>query len=233
MPQCYGRLIKEKYRERFEGGGAYFHLPLRCERIVPDSAGKLCASCVERERKTKDAEEAGGKALHNHGPLMHGRIDEPIPYWSHLYDSAWYRLKVAGGAFLSKETMARVKAAVEKAQGTIEVPAAPAAPTDPPKRGRKPATVPATAEKAAPKRTKKVEKAPAEKVPVLGVILNPKPVEVEEIVEVEVEPITIEDHNYYIHWPTKKVYNMKCKYIGRLNSKERTIATGFPDSDAD
>lgn len=237
MPQCHGRLIKESFKGRFEAGGPYFHLPIRCERTA---AGKLCDRCTGKAEKTREKEEeAGGKALKNHEMLLHGCIDEPIPYWSHIYDGAWYRLKVAGGAFLSEETMVRVKAAVEKAQGTVEVPAA-VPTTEPPKRGRKPATekaAAATAEKsAAPKRTKKTEKAPAAAaaaIPVLGVILNPKPVEVEEIVEVEVEPITIEDHKYYIHWPTKKIYNMKCKYIGRLNSKERTITTGFPDSDAD
>jgi hypothetical protein len=88
--------------------------------------------------------------------------------------------------------------------------------------------------KKATKATKatKAKKEPDAEVPVLGIILNPKPIEVEETVEVEVEPITIDDVAYYIDKSKRKVYNKKCKYVGRL-SKEGTIDSSFPDSDAD
>lgn len=245
MPQCYGRLIKESYRVQFAGGGSFFHLPIRCASETPN---KLCSGCAARAEKTAAAvEKAGGKALINHGALLHGCIDEPIPYWSHLYDGPWYRLKVAGGAFLSEETMAKVKAAVEKAQGSI-----PTTAEELPKKVRKvkvvAATIPteekpqeAPQEQEKPQKQKRVykKKEPAaaapkeEPVPVIGIVTNPVVLEVDETVEVEVDPITIEDHSYYIHWGSKKVYNTKCKYMGRLNSKTRTIDTSFPDSDAE
>lgn len=232
-------------RAQFEGG-LYFHLPLRCQQLAKDDG--LCRGCAAKEEKTRArVEESGGKFFKGHEALLHGRIMEPIPYWSHLYDGAWFRLKRDSGLTLSEETMGKVKAAVDAAQGSVEAPAPEAAVTN--KRGRKPKAAEAVEAEVAeapkkkaeekaeekpkekPKRTR-AKKVPVEPVPVMGIVLNPKKVEVEEIVEVEVEPITIEDHQYYIHWPTKKVYNLKCRYLGRLTA-DRKIDSSFPDSDTD
>jgi hypothetical protein len=221
--------MKETFHARFDGIGLLFHLPLRCEKTIKGGgSGKLCDKCLLREAKTREkVADAGGNSLLGHQALLHGSIDEPIPYWSHIYDGPWYRLKVASGGTISEETMVKIKKAVD-AIGTVVPAVIAVSPIVAPEAIKAVKTV-----KKVAKATKatKAKKEPAAEVPVLGIILNPKPIEVEETVEVEVEPITIDDVAYYIDRSKRKVYNKKCKYVGRL-SKEGTIDSSFPDSDA-
>jgi hypothetical protein len=135
----------------FEDGGGQFHLPIRCDEEAIEIGNGLCAKCIVRQVRTeKKLEEIGDRSTIG-GMLpsyLHGKITEPIPYWSRLYDGAWYRLKVAGGCRVSEDTMARAKKAVAAAaEGTAQAPEPEAIPTGAGRRGRKKV---AAAEEAAP-----------------------------------------------------------------------------------
>jgi len=129
MSQCLGRLVKDTpkgtHMLSFEEGGL-FHLPLRCETVT--RSGDLCDSCCARERKTAEKVQAitGTTISGTHPSYLMGRVTEPIPFWSRLYDGAWFRLKIEEGYTLSEESMAKIKAAVAKAyEGVEQVPPAP------------------------------------------------------------------------------------------------------------
>jgi hypothetical protein len=114
--QCLGRLVRDApkgvYCLPFEDGAGYFHVPIRCEKIA--RVGDLCESCLERERRTSEkvAEMTGRSLQGTHPSYLHGRVNGPIPFWSHIYDGSWYRLKIESGCRVSDETMAKARKAV-------------------------------------------------------------------------------------------------------------------------
>ena len=55
-----------------------------------------------------------------------------------------------------------------------------------------------------------------------------KPVEVHEVLRIEVKKIEVGGRSVYYDSRTQKVYDLKCKYIGRLREDE---IVSFPDSD--
>jgi len=125
MAQCLGRLVRDTpkgvWMLSFEEGGL-FHLPIRCDRIALNGGGGLCAACMEREQKTVEKlRDIRGTTIGGTLPsYLMGRVTEPIPYWSRLYDGAWFRLKMEEGATLSRETMAKIKVAVDAAYAGVE-----------------------------------------------------------------------------------------------------------------
>jgi len=99
MPQCLGRLVKDRVKGlhmlEFDQGGL-FYLPIRCKRTV--SNGDLCESCIG----------------------VTGRVTDPIPLSSRLYGGAWYNLKIKSGCTVSEQNMARAKKAVATACEGVE-----------------------------------------------------------------------------------------------------------------
>jgi len=77
---------------------------------------------MEREQKTVEKlRDIRGTTIGGTLPsYLMGRVTEPIPYWSRLYDGAWFRLKMEEGATLSRETMAKIKVAVDAAYAGVE-----------------------------------------------------------------------------------------------------------------
>jgi len=254
--RCKGRLvsdIKGVGTLPFENGGS-FHIPLRCDRVADD----LCEQCKKRKART-DEKVAGihGISLQGtHPSYLHGSIDEPIPFWSHIYDGAWFRLKVEEGSIVSSETMARAKAAAVAA-GVAAVEPVPL-PTSG-KKGRKKAVgaagaagaaavsvaaaaTTATAVSAAtsvtavttkaPKRAKKqLEPEALEPVQPIALLKGP-PLEIENIIHIQVKRVEIGQRSVYLDSKTQKVYDLKCKYIGRYDTEKESIVS-FPDSDAE
>ena len=241
--QCLGRLVRDTRGVgllTFVEGGV-FHVPYRCESI--SRTGDLCDSCLEKERKTiEKVRGITGTTIQGMLPsYLNGRVTEPIPFWSRLYDGAWYRLKIESGCTLSEQVMARAKKAVEvayegvttvqpqpmpggkKVRAKKDVPAAAAVPV--------PAAAPAPA--AAPVPVPKAEAKPKVKVefdqkPVAMVEGEELPVE--SIVEIKVCCTEIDGRSLYLDPQKEKVYDLKFKYLGRL--KDGKIHA-FPDSDAD
>ena len=121
--QCLGRLVRDTKGIgllTFQEGGV-FHVPFRCDSITRN--GDLCSNCAEKERKTLEkVKNISGTTIHGMLPsYLNGRVTEPIPFWSRLYDGAWFRLKVESGCTLSEEIMARAKKAAEIAHEGVDV----------------------------------------------------------------------------------------------------------------
>ena len=151
--QCEGRLVRDapkgEWMLPFEGGDTWFHVPIRCDRM--GVVGGLCTSCYERDVRTqKKAEEMKGTAIGAmHPSLLHGRVGEPVPFWSHIVGGAWFNLKLEAGYRVNEAVMARAKKAVEAAEGVGVVIKAAPAPTGLGRRGRKPKAAAAVAPPAA------------------------------------------------------------------------------------
>ena len=205
MPQCLGRLIKNRVKGlhmlEFDQGDV-FYLPIRCKSITAN--GDLCESCRG----------------------ITGRITDPIPLSSRLYGGAWYNLKIKSGCTVSEQTMARAKKIVAAAYEGVEA-------VPPPKASKKKAQ-PEVAPEPQPK-PKVVLKVVAETKPVpepkpkapVAIIPNPtQQVPVESVREIKVKKQEVNGRSVYVG-PKDKVYDLKFKYLGRL--KETIL--DFPDSD--
>jgi hypothetical protein len=213
-------------------------------------SGDICDSCVEREKKTiEKVRGITGTTIKGMLPsYLNGRVTEPIPFWSRLYDGAWYRLKIQGGSTVSDAVMAKAKKAAEVAyegvttvepqpmpggkkprakKKVVAVEVAPAVPVVPV------AVVPvavapvAPAPVAAP--TKKPKKAPKDDTPPVAV-LDTKKLPVESVVTIQVRKTEVDGRSLYLDPRKEKLYDLKFKYIGRL--KDGQIHS-FPDSDAE
>ena len=205
--RCLGRLVNDTKGVGclpFETGG-YFHVALQCDKIA---GGALCSSCVVKKERT-EAKEAmmSGKSLQgNHPSFLHGLVSEPIPIWSHIYDGAWYRLKISQGAIVSDINMAKAKASV------IGVPVVAAvAPVE--------------------KKVQKFKLKPKVNSEPIAVVKG-EVVEPETIVRIEVKKVEIGGRQLFLDSATDKVYDLKCKYLGRHDSENDRIVP-FPDSDAE
>lgn len=242
MSQCLGRLVRDiprgEYILEFEQGGL-FHIPLRCENF--SRSGDLCESCVKKDQKTREkiAKITGTTIEGMHPALLMGRVSEPIPFWSRIYDGAWFHLKIEGGYTISKEVMAKAKKAAETAYAGVEtvapqpmpgkkkVPKAPVAVAAAVPVAPVPAAAPVAAVPVAPKKAaKRVTTAAVEPV----ALINPTRLEVEDILHVKVRKQEIDGRMFYLDPKKDKVYDMKFKYVGRL--KEGALVS-FPDSDAE
>ena len=230
--QCLGRHVRDTPKGvnllSFEDGG-FFHIPIRCEMMA---RGDLCDRCAEKEKKTAEKLlKITGTTIGGMLPsYLMGRVTEPIPYWSRLYDGAWFRLKLESGCILSEATMAKAKAAAAKAYegvATVEPAALPG------KRKLKAAVVP-TEVVAAPivSATPPVKRIATKKAPIPTgpmAVVQGAPVEVETVVQIAVRKVEVDDRIFYLDPKKDKLYDLKFKYVGRL--KDETIVD-YPDSDA-
>jgi hypothetical protein len=221
--RCAGRLVSDVKGVGaipFETGG-FFHLPIWCDRIGGESG--LCATCERRKERTdeKVAKMTGTSLQGTHPSFLHGIVTEPIPRWSHIYDGTWFRLKLGGGAVVSEENMARAKKIASGLPATGDAPIET-------KLDTKVDTTPNPKPKPAPKPRKIAPKKPEEVTPIASL---EKPVEVddENVLRIEVKKVEVGGRTVYLS-KAKKVYDLKCKYIGRLRDDE---IVSFPDSDAD
>jgi hypothetical protein len=261
--QCLGRLVRDTKGAgllAFEDGGV-FHIPYRCETVTRNEGG-LCEACEKKEKKTAEkVAQITGSTIQGMLPsYLNGRVTEPIPFWSRLYDGAWYRLKIECGSKVSEEVMAKARKAAAVAYEGVEVVA-----PQPMPGGRKPRTkktvvveapvvavepipvVPVAAPLVAPVVAPVVAPIP----PVKKVVRKPKtatlkaatlkteapvaavdPIElpVEGTREVHVRSVEVDGRKLYLEPRKQKLYDLKFKYIGRL--KDEKIVS-FPDSDAD
>lgn len=203
---------KGTYCLPFETGG-YFHVAIQCDR----TADGLCASCLKKKERT-DAKVAlmTGKSLQGtHPSFLHGLVTEPIPIWSHIYDGTWYRLKISGGAIVSDANMA-------KAAGLPQAVGLPKA-----------VGLPQAVEPTEPKQVRKYKLKAKDAAPMKPMaIVKGEPVEPETVLRIEVRRVVIGGRQVYLDSATDKVYDMKCKYLGRHDNENDTIVS-FPDSDAE
>jgi hypothetical protein len=252
MSQCLGRLVKDTVGVgllSFEDGSV-FHIPYRCERITRN--GDLCENCSDREQKTiEKVRGITGTTIKGMLPsYLNGRVTEPIPFWSRLYDGAWFRLKIEARCRVSDSVMVRAKKAAATAyEGvtTVEpqpmpggrkikkkaVPVAPVVAAPVAAAPVAPLIAPPVAAPVAPppvptKGKKRIIK-PANTQPAVA-ILETKELPVEDTKEIQVRRIEVEGRTLYFDSQKEKLYDLKFKYLGRL--KDGAIVP-FPDSDAD
>ena len=228
--QCLGRLVKDTRGVGLLSfdDGTVFHIPYRCESMARD--GDLCTTCIEREKRTiEKVREITGTTIKGMLPsYLNGRVIEPIPFWSRLYDGAWFRLKIESGCTISEEIMAKARKAAAVAYEDVK----PVEPQPMP-GGRKikkkravpdvvpvPAPIPIPIAVPVPRQiTIKPKKHVAKLVgPSPVAILREKELPVETIQEIHVRPIEIDGRALYISSPEEKLYDLKFKYIGYLNS---------------
>ena len=248
--QCLGRLVRDApvgvWMLTFEDGSK-FHIPIRCNMMA--SNGDLCDSCQEREKKTiEKVKSITGTTIKGTLPsYLNGRVTEPIPFWSRLYDGAWFRLRVESGYTVSEETMVKARAAAAKAYAGVETvdpqpmpgarkvrakapavaPAVPI-PVEPPivAVAPVPAPTPVPPTRSRPRPPKKVVAPPTE---ALACVPTPwKELPVENVREITVRKIEVDGRALYLDSVKEKLYDLKFKYIGRLKDGE---VHSFPDSD--
>ena len=241
----------------FDNGGGVFHIPYRCEKMTRN--GDLCEACETKEKKTMEkVAKISGSTIQGMLPsYLNGRVTEPIPFWSRLYDGAWYRLKISSGSTVSEDTMARARKAAAVAYEGVEVVEPQAMPGTRKPRAKKVVAVTAAAPVVAPvvapvlvapppvpaapvavAAAAPVKKAPRkapkakEAVATVAAVATLDPVElpVEDTHEVYVRVVEVDERKLYLAPKKQKLYDLKFKYIGRL--KDGKIVA-FPDSDAD
>ena len=157
----------------FEEGG-YFHLPIRCEQIARN--GDLCLDCQIKEKRTQEkVQNITGTTIQGMLPsCLHGRVTEPIPFWTRLYDGEWFRLKMKSGCTISETTMAKIKVAVDRAYEGVETVSPEPMPEKARKiRAKKSVVAPPPQESQEQQRVKKVGR--PKKVPVPSAVV-PQPV---------------------------------------------------------
>lgn len=244
MSQCLGRYVKDGPKGvnmlSFEDGGL-FHLPLRCQMIT--KSGDLCDGCTAKEIKTAEkVKEIRGTTISGpHPSYLMGRVTDPVPYWSRIYDGAWFRLKIESGCTVSQENMSKVQKAVSAAyEGVTTVEPAPMPGTRKPKALPKPkaaqaaldalpvvAAVPAAAAAAPVKRRANVKKPNEAKAQVEGPVVD---ISDHTVIHVKVRKVQVNEVDYYLDFKKDKLYDMKFRYAGRL--KDGAIVA-HPDSDAE
>jgi len=157
--RCLGRIVRNTVKGGFllpfEDEGGNFHIPIRCNRKTRKELNGLCERCYEKDMRTYEKLQIlNGRATlpGAQSSYLHGCVTDPVPFWSRLYDGAWYRLKLESGCRVSEDTMGKVKKAVAAAYAGVEVAAEP-----------EPLPVAAVAKKGGAAKTmrkKKVEEAP-------------------------------------------------------------------------
>ena len=242
--QCLGRLVRDTRGTgllSFEDG-TMFHIPIRCSTMTRN--GDICESCSEKERKTiEKVRGITGTTIKGMLPsYLNGRVTDPIPFWSRLYDGAWFRLKLASGCTLSEEVMAKAKKATAIAYEGVEVVEPQPMPGGRKIKSKKPvaanpvaaetpvpvAATPSATPSAQPKLIKKRQPKALGSAPVAT--LAATTVTVEDVYTIHVRRIEFDGRSLYLDPKKEKLYDLKFKYLGRL--KNDTIID-FPDSDAD
>lgn len=232
MTQCLGRLVKDTPKGvnmlSFEEGGL-FHLPLRCQTVT--RSGDLCDNCSAREKKTLEKlKDISGTTIGGpHPSYLMGRVTDPVPYWSRLYDSAWFRLKMESGCTLSEETMSKIQKAIAKTYEGVET--TEPAPM-PGKRkvlpGKKKVEAPAAVPTPVVPKKRIAVKTSSEPVAKVG----SEPINAAEydVIEVALKKREVDGRLFYLDSKKGKLYDTKFMYVGRLRG-EAIVA--HPDSDAE
>jgi hypothetical protein len=173
----------------FEEGG-YFHLPIRCEQIARN--GDLCLDCQLKQEKTAEkVRNITGTTIKGMLPsCLHGRVTEPIPFWTRLYDGEWFRLKIESGCTISETTMAKIKVAVDSAyEGVQTVPPEPMPGKSKKIRAKKGVVEPAPPQPAQPQPAQPPVKKAGRPKKVMAVPAEPAPVPVPVPVPVPAQPV--------------------------------------------
>jgi hypothetical protein len=252
---CKGRNvsdIKNKYyfpfyNENNEAVKKYYHIPILCKnKSLPDN--DLCGSCAEKERNLSKF-IIKGNVLKNpngssvcHPSILHGKIDEPIPIWSHIEGGSWFKNMLQKGYRKEPESKMAKKVVVDEKKIHEAITKL---------KGKKIQKIEAlrkefpelsvnAASKYITEFSKKDDKTVDKVVENVIISLQEKcyidedsKKEVDDIKEIVVKLITISGTKYYYNSESSKVYTTDYIYVGRYNKAENKIETDYVDSDAE
>jgi len=90
----------------------YYHIPIKCSNNALGSYD-LCGICKEKENKLNsyliinNTLKSSTKTSVCHPSVLHGKVDESIPIWSHIIGGEWFKNMLTKG--YRKEAMAPKK----------------------------------------------------------------------------------------------------------------------------
>ncbi len=248
--RCLAWNVKDEIMGSFEGGGPKYFLPYRCHETK--MAGQdICAKCYRKKE--------GPRKNKNSPARWWGLVSDPITDFgeqiSHLAFSPWFMDKLKTKS-LSPESTARAKKAIERARDGV--PNSAPLPSIPQTQGqevkveevkveapvvkKKPRVVKPKEEKENKEkqprkpRAKKEEVVPPVNFTPQAILSEEKPLEVEDVIEVQVKPFEHAGNMYYMDGKKSKLYDRQkdggCKgiYMGRWDSVLEKI---IKDDDSD
>jgi hypothetical protein len=200
-------------------------------------SGDLCDGCAAKEAKTMEkVKEIRGTTISGpHPSYLMGRVTDPVPYWSRLYDGEWFRLKIESGCTVSEENMAKARKAVEKAyDGVTTVEPAPMPGGARKIKAKAPAEPkveePKVQEPAPPKRRANVKKAVEAVEPIACVEGSPIDISEDTVIHIKVRKVEVDGRQFFLDPKKDKLYDLKFNYMGRLKNG---AIVAHPDSDAE
>ena len=248
MNKCKGRCVSDvsnKYKIPFEIPKdskltpKFYHVAITCNNDALASSD-LCGKCLEKEKILKSCslsnntlKNSSGR-IASHPSVLHGRIDEPVPLWSHIENGQWFKNMLLKGykAMPSKKDIldeSKILNDISKLSGKNSD-----------KITKLLELYPSLSKTAALNYIVKANKQKKSSNEIENVIeslqtklyIDPdQKQEIYEVVKVIIKPIIVEGKKYYYDSIKDKVYNIELKYVGRY--KDGKIYTDYPDSDAD
>ena len=251
MSICKARLVSDvkNYKLPFlkdtHATNKYYHLPISCmnESLV---SSDLCGKCLEKEKKLKSCTisnnslKGSSGRIASHPSVLHGRMDEKIPSWSHLINGEWFKSMLIKGytempSKVVKEVK-EIKEAINETKVMNELAKLTGKNSD--KVAKLLELFPSLNKSNALSyvmKSNKLKKSTNDVADVIEALqtklyINPeKKEEAYEIVKVSVKPITVNDKKYFYDSIKDKIYDIELNYVGRY--KAGKIYTDFPDSD--
>ena len=221
----------------------HYHIPILCTN-KPIVGIDLCGLCSEKERNlskfiVKDniiRNQNGSPA--SHPSVLHGKVGEPIPLWSHMEDGVWFKNMLQKGYRKDIESKMAKKVVVDKKKIYEAISKLKGKKSEKIEALRK--EFPELSVNIASKYITEFNKKEDKLVENVIVSLEEKcyidedsKKEVDYIKEIIVKEIIISETKYYYNSESSKVYTTDYIYVGRYNKAENKIETNYADSDSE
>jgi hypothetical protein len=266
MTNCKGRLTSDiigKGKVAFlnpdgSKSNKYYYNIILCKNLsLPNS--DICGSCSDKLRRIESCTISKSARLNgaNHPAVLHGKIGEPIPIWSHIENGEWFKTMLSKGykkdsdmptktydeekiyATIPKLTGLKNKMVEDLIKQFPELSKSAASNFITLYNKKNLSTLVKNSTNVAPKKYKIVKslkpsiESITEDFTNKLVVDSSKQSDVYDIVELQVKPITIGTTKYYYEQKKDKVYTLDYKYVGRYDTKSESICEDYLDSDAE
>lgn len=258
MPTCIGRLTSDtigKGRLAFLNpdnsvSNKYYYNILLCKNdALPNS--DICGSCTDKLRRIETCTISKSGRLNgaNHPSLLHGKVGEPIPIWSHIENGEWFKSMLSKGYKKEVEMPkkefdeAKIYAAIPNLKGLKNKMVEDLIKMFPELTKHSASNFITLYNKSKtnsvetnvkPKKTvKKVDVETVTESLKNMVVDSSQQSDVYDIIELKVRPITIGTTKYYYEPNKDKVYTLNYKYVGRYDTKSEKLCEEYADSDSE
>jgi hypothetical protein len=255
---CKGRNVSDKkdkyylpfYDEDNNPVKKFYHVAIGCKNKALKNSD-LCGICSEKEQalskytiKNGVIKNPNGSSI-CHPSLLHGRIDGPIPEWSHIEDGVWFKKMLQKGyRKYPEEKMGRkivvdekkVNEAISKLKGKKDAKIEALRKLFPELSANAASKLITNFNKKETGDNKTIDTAVENVIESLKekcYINDEEKKDVDDIKTIVVKPITIDGTKYYYNSESSKVYTTDYLYVGRYDYKQKIIDTTQPDSDAE